>query len=58
MVFKSEVRVVERNSEKVCDILSGEMEYWVLNPTDSVVNGFLDGYGCIWGYDIKAERVR
>lgn len=47
MVFKGEVHVVERDSEKVCDILSGEIEYWVLNPTDSVVDGFLDGYGCI-----------
>ena len=44
MVFKGEVQVVERDSEKVCDIFSGEMEYWVFNPTDSIVYGFLDVY--------------
>lgn len=56
-LFKGVVLVVEHHIESVCDVLSGEMVYCVLDPVDSVVDGFLDRYGCVKGYDIQATRV-
>ena len=31
--------------------------YCVLDPVDSVVDGFLDTYGCVSGKDIQAARI-
>ena len=34
------------------------MERAVFNPVDGVVDGFLDGYGCVQGYYVQAAWVR
>ena len=30
----------------------------MFNPVDSVIDGFLDGYGCVQGYYVQAEKDR
>ena len=51
-VFKDEVHVIER------DIKPGQMERTVFNPADGVIDSFLDGYGCVQGYNASFSRVK
>lgn len=56
-VFKGEVDVAKCHIEQVCNVLTGEVMYCVLDSADSVVEGYLDRYECVQGYDVQTARV-